>query len=94
MIIRGYTREAGVRNLERKIAAVCRKPLCALLTAKQSAKVTAKNLHKYLGKVIYLEDDVSLEAAAGICTGLAWTRVGGELLKVEVVPAKAKGILR
>ena len=94
MIIRGYTREAGVRNLERKIAAVCRKTALRIVNGEaKSAKVTAKNLHKYLGKVIYLEDDVSLEAAAGICTGLAWTRVGGELLKVEVVACKRKGHL-
>lgn len=94
MIIRGYTREAGVRNLERKIAAVCRKTALRIINGEaKSAKVTAKNLHKYLGKVIYLEDDVSLEAAAGICTGLAWTRVGGELLKVEVVACKGKGHL-
>lgn len=94
MIIRGYTREAGVRNLERKIAAVCRKTALRFVNGEaKSAKVTAKNLHKYLGKVIYLEDDVSLEAAAGICTGLAWTRVGGELLKVEVVACKGKGHL-
>lgn len=94
MIIRGYTREAGVRNLERKIAAVCRKTALRIVDGEaKSAKVTAKNLHKYLGKVIYLEDDVSLEAAAGICTGLAWTRVGGELLKVEVVACKGKGHL-
>lgn len=94
MIIRGYTREAGVRNLERKIAAVCRKTALRIVNGEaKSAKVTAKNLHKYLGKVIYLEDNVSLEAAAGICTGLAWTRVGGELLKVEVVACKGKGHL-
>lgn len=94
MIIRGYTREAGVRNLERKIAAVCRKTALRIVNGEaKSAKVTAKNLHKYLGKVIYLEDDVSLDAAAGICTGLAWTRVGGELLKVEVVACKGKGHL-
>ena len=94
MIIRGYTREAGVRNLERKIAAVCRKTALRIVNGEaKSAKVTAKNLHKYHGKVIYLEADVSLEAAAGICTGLAWTRVGGELLKVEVVACKGKGHL-
>ena len=94
MIIRGYTREAGVRNLERKIAAVSRKTALRIVNGEaKSAKVTARNLHKYLGKVIYLEDDVSLEAAAGICTGLAWTRVGGELLKVEVVACKGKGHL-
>lgn len=94
MIIRGYTREAGVRNLERKIAAVCRKTAHRIVNGEaKTAKVTAKNLHKYLGKIIYLEDDVSLEAAVGICTGLAWTRVGGELLKVEVVACKGKGHL-
>jgi ATP-dependent Lon protease len=82
-IIRDYTREAGVRNLERKIAGVCRKIAHKIVTAdSKSAKVTEKNLEKYLGPVIYLEDDVTIKSEVGICTGLAWTAVGGELLKV------------
>ena len=91
-IIRDYTREAGVRNLERKIAGVCRKIAHKIVTAdSKSAKVTEKNLEKYLGPVIYLEDDVTIKSEVGICTGLAWTAVGGELLKVEVLAYKGKG---
>ena len=91
-IIRDYTREAGVRNLARKIAGVCRKIAHKIVTAdSKSAKVTEKNLEKYLGPVIYLEDDVTIKSEVGICTGLAWTAVGGELLKVEVLAYKGKG---
>lgn len=91
-IIRDYTREAGVRNLERKIAAVCRKIAQKIVTSKaKGAKVTDKNIEKYLGPVIFLDDDITLSAAVGICTGLAWTSVGGELLKVEVLVYKGKG---
>ena len=93
-VIRDYNREAGVRNLERKIAGVCRKVAHKLVTgACKSAKVTDKNLEKFLGPVIYLEDDVSIGSEVGICTGLAWTAVGGELLKVEVLVLKGKGNL-
>jgi ATP-dependent Lon protease len=93
-VIRDYTREAGVRNLERKIAGVCRKVAHKLVTgACKSAKVTDKNLEKFLGPVIYLEDDVTIGSEVGICTGLAWTAVGGELLKVEVLVFKGKGSL-
>ena len=93
-IIRDYTREAGVRNLERKIAGVCRKIAHKIVTADcKSAKVTEKNLEKYLGPVIYLEDDITIKSEVGICTGLAWTAVGGELLKVEVLVYKGKGSL-
>ena len=93
-IIRDYTREAGVRNLERKIAGVCRKIAHKIVTgASKTAKVTEKNLEKYLGPVIYLEDDVTIKSEVGICTGLAWTAVGGELLKVEVLVYKGKGSL-
>lgn len=93
-IIREYTREAGVRNLERKIAGVCRKIAYRIVTGKgKTAKVTEKNLEKYLGKPIFIEDDISIDAAVGSCTGLAWTSVGGELLKVEVLVYKGKGSL-
>ena len=93
-IIRGYTREAGVRNLERKIAAICRKTALKIVSKEAAfARVTAKNLSKYLGKVIFLEDGKSIAGERGICTGLAWTQVGGELLKVEVLACPGKGNL-
>lgn len=91
-VIREYTREAGVRNLERKIAAICRKTAHRIVTKQvKSAKVTEKNLIKYLGPVIFLESDLTAKAEIGICTGLAWTSVGGELLKVEVLATNGKG---
>ena len=91
-VIREYTREAGVRNLERKIAAICRKTAHRIVTKQvKSAKVTEKNLMKYLGPVIFLESDLTAKAEIGICTGLAWTSVGGELLKVEVLATNGKG---
>ncbi len=93
-IIREYTREAGVRNLERKLAAVCRKIAYKIVNDEnKTARVTDKNLEKYLGPVLFLEDEISLESAVGICNGLAWTSVGGELLKVEVLRFKGKGTL-
>lgn len=91
-VIRDYTREAGVRNLERKIAAVCRKIAHRIVTKQaKTTKVTEKNLAKYLGPIIYLESDLTAKAEIGICTGLAWTSVGGELLKVEVLATNGKG---
>lgn len=91
-IIREYTREAGVRNLERKIAGVCRKIAHKIVTGKSAAaKISSANLEKYLGKPLILEDDISIASEIGCCTGLAWTSVGGELLKVEVLVYKGKG---
>lgn len=93
-VIRDYTREAGVRNLERKIAAICRKTAHRIVTKQvKTAKVTEKNLAKYLGPIIFLESDLTAKAEIGICTGLAWTSVGGELLKVEVLATQGKGSL-
>ncbi len=91
-IIRDYTREAGVRRLERQIAKLCRKVAYRIVTAKETdAKVTVKNLADYLGPCIYLESDMRAREEVGIVTGLAWTSVGGELLKVEVLAAEGKG---
>ena len=93
-VIHDYTREAGVRNLERKLAGVCRKIAYTIVQGKKkSAQVTEKNLEKYLGKVLFMDDDISLEPSVGTCNGLAWTSVGGELLKVEVLAFKGKGNL-
>lgn len=93
-VIHDYTREAGVRNLERKLAGICRKVAFKILKGKgKGAQVTEKNLEKYLGPVIYLDDDISLKSSVGVSNGLAWTSVGGELLKVEVLAFKGKGNL-
>lgn len=93
-VIHDYTREAGVRNLERKLAGICRKVAFKIVKGKsKGAQVTEKNLEKYLGPVIYLDDDISLKPSVGVANGLAWTSVGGELLKVEVLAFKGKGNL-
>lgn len=94
-IIRDYTREAGVRSLERKIAAVCRKAAHRLVTEKiKKIQVNANTLHNFLGPVIFLESDLTAKAETGVCTGLAWTSIGGELLKVEVAATGGKGVLQ
>ncbi len=93
-IIRDYTRESGVRNLERKIATICRKAARKIVeegVAKVS--VTPPHLKDYLGPAIFLEEDMRAKAEVGVCTGLAWTSVGGELLKIEVVVTEGKGKL-
>jgi ATP-dependent Lon protease len=91
-IIRRYTREAGVRNLEREIAKMSRKSVKELLTTKKkSIHVTLKNLEDYLGVQKYRYGEAELEDQVGVVTGLAWTEVGGELLTVEGVMMPGKG---
>ena len=93
-IIRDYTREAGVRNLERKIATVCRKAARKIVEEKvEKVSVTPSNLKDFLGPIIFLESDMRARSEVGVCTGLAWTSVGGELLKIEVVVCEGKGKL-
>lgn len=92
MLIHSYTREAGVRELERKIANLYRK--LAFKIAKGECKgalINEKNLEKLLGPVIYKDDDISVASEVGVVNGLAWTSIGGELLKVEVLVYKGKG---
>jgi len=94
-IVRYYTREAGVRNLEREIAKIGRKAVKELLLAKKDGKsvqVTPKNLEKYLGVRRFRYGKAEDENRIGQVTGLAWTEVGGELLTIEaaVVPGKGK----
>ena len=91
-IIRRYTREAGVRNLEREIAKMARKSVKELLTTKKkSIHVTLKNLEDYLGVQKFRYGEAELEDQVGVVTGLAWTEVGGELLTVEGVMMPGKG---
>jgi ATP-dependent Lon protease len=93
-IIREYTREAGVRNLEREIASVCRK-VARFFASKgnknKSVRVTAKNLPKYLGVPKYRYGALEQEDLVGLATGLAWTQVGGEILTTEVAIMPGKG---
>jgi ATP-dependent Lon protease len=92
-IIRYYTREAGVRSLEREISKICRKVVKQLLVKPELKKltVTAKNLDKYLGVRKFLYGMAEKENQVGQVTGLAWTEVGGELLTVEVAVMPGKG---
>lgn len=83
-IIQGYTRESGVRNLERKIGAVCRKSAKALLAGEKKILVNCRNLMQYLGKELARYDMKNAAAEIGICRGLAWTSVGGDTLQIEV----------
>jgi ATP-dependent Lon protease len=91
-IIRRYTREAGVRNLEREVATLARKSVKDLiLSKKKSVKITAKNLEEFLGVPRYRYGEAELEDLVGMVTGLAWTEVGGELLTIEGVMMPGKG---
>ncbi|MCK2097462.1 endopeptidase La [Thauera aromatica] len=92
-IVRYYTREAGVRSLEREISKVCRKVVKQLLLKSRSSKVVvnAKNLDKFLGVRKYSFGMAEKENQIGQVTGLAWTEVGGELLTVEAVQLPGKG---
>ncbi|MDX9700761.1 MAG: endopeptidase La, partial [Rhodocyclaceae bacterium] len=92
-ICRYYTREAGVRSLEREISKICRKVVKALVLKKRSSKVVvnAGNLEKYLGVRKYSFGMAEKENQVGQVTGLAWTEVGGELLTVESVVLPGKG---
>ena len=92
-ITRYYTREAGVRGMDREIARICRKVVKAQLTKKKDGKVqvTAKNLDKYLGVRRYSYGIAEKANQIGQVTGLAWTEVGGELLTVEAAKLPGKG---
>ncbi|HVX35622.1 MAG TPA: endopeptidase La [Hyphomicrobium sp.] len=91
-VIRRYTREAGVRSLEREIAKLARKAVKEILTSsKSSIVVTAENVHDFLGVPKYRYGEAELEDQVGIVTGLAWTEVGGELLTIEGVMRPGKG---
>ena len=94
-VIRRYTREAGVRNLERELATLARKAVRELVQAKgkkKTVKVTEKTLETFLGVPRYRYGEVELEDQVGVVTGLAWTEVGGELLTIEglMMPGKGK----
>lgn len=91
-IAENYTKEAGVRQMEREIGNICRKTAKELLTTdKKKISVTEKNLHKYLGKEKYKYQMVNPADEVGIVRGLAWTSVGGDTLQIEVNVMPGKG---
>ncbi|MBO5291850.1 MAG: endopeptidase La [Lachnospiraceae bacterium] len=91
-VITGYTKEAGVRNLERKIGTICRKAAREILQKnRQSIHVIASNLEKYLGKPRYSQERANETDEVGIVRGLAWTSVGGDTLQIEVNMMPGKG---
>ena len=93
-IISAYTREAGVRNLERKIGQICRKSARILMEEKKkSIKVLETNVSKFLGTEIFTREDEDLNEKIGIVRGLAWTSVGGDTLSIEVNIMSGKGKL-
>src|SRR5216684_2568723 len=93
-IVRHYTREAGVRNLEREIASICRKAAVEVVKTDRNShvKVSASSLSKYLGPPKFRYGTAETQPQIGVATGLAWTELGGELLTVEVtiVPGRGK----
>jgi ATP-dependent Lon protease len=92
MLIRRYTREAGVRNLEREISTLARKAVKDLMTSKKkSIAVTEKVLEDYLGVPKFRYGEIETEDQTGVVTGLAWTDAGGELLTIEGVMMPGKG---
>ncbi|MEJ2085272.1 MAG: magnesium chelatase domain-containing protein, partial [Acidobacteriota bacterium] len=96
-IIESYTREAGVRNLEREIAKVCRKVARRIVEGgkSQEIEVSSETVHEFLGKIKFHPRRKNEESEVGVATGLAWTEAGGELLETEVglMPGKGKLIL-
>ncbi|HZE19088.1 MAG TPA: endopeptidase La, partial [Candidatus Angelobacter sp.] len=94
-VINAYTREAGVRSLEREIAAICRKVARKKATVKKarSFRVVEKQISKYLGVPKYLDSQIEKRSRLGVATGLAWTEAGGDLLNIEVSILAGTGVL-
>jgi ATP-dependent Lon protease len=94
-VIRHYTKEAGVRNLEREIASICRKVAVEVVRKDRNAhiQIGSKSLHKYLGAIKFRYGKAETEVKVGVTTGLAWTELGGELLATEVTIMPGKGQL-
>lgn len=93
-IIREYTREAGVRNLERNVANICRKVAKAIVEGKEEiANVSDENIHEYLGAAKFHYGTAEEKDEAGVAMGLAWTEAGGDILSIEATVMKGKGNL-
>ena len=94
-LVRTYTREAGVRNLEREIANLARKSVKEIVTGKaKRVAITRKNLEKYAGVKRFRYGEAESEDMVGVVTGLAWTEVGGEILTIESVMVPGKGVVK
>ena len=94
-LVRSYTREAGVRNLEREIATLARKAVTEIVTGKaKSVAITKDNLEKYAGVKRFRHGETETEDMVGVVTGLAWTEVGGEILTIESVMVPGKGNIK
>ena len=92
LIINSYTREAGLRNLEREIAAVCRGVAAKIASEEaQSIAIKVVNISKYLGPVRFTSETKARISVPGVVTGLAWTQAGGEILFIEAISMKGKG---
>lgn len=92
MLIEKYTREAGVRNLRRKIAQILRKVAKNILQSPQDKiQITSRNLHEFLDKIVFEFENAGKSAEVGLVNGLAWTSVGGDVLKIEALKIKGKG---
>ena len=93
-IIRNYTREAGVRNLEKEISKVCRKVVKTIETSKKKSVVLNEELlSKFLGFIKFRSSEIEKKNLVGVTNGLAWTEVGGEILSIEVILSLGKGKL-
>ncbi|MCX7917615.1 MAG: endopeptidase La [bacterium] len=94
-IIKNYTREAGVRNLEREIANICRKITKTIVETKKEGPylITVKNIEKYIGPEKFSSFEIEKENKVGVATGMAWTEYGGEIIFTEVLTMKGKGEL-
>ena len=92
-LIRGYTREAGVRNIEREITSICRKVVKKVVSKGKSheEKVNTKNIEKYLGIPRFRRKEIDKKDEVGVAIGMAWTEFGGELLTFEVTKVHGKG---
>jgi ATP-dependent Lon protease len=94
-IIESYTREAGLRNLEREIGAICRKVAVAVAKGKtRRYRITGASVEKMLGAVRHFADELLKKDEVGVATGLAWTSTGGDVLFVEALAVRGKGGLR
>ncbi|MCD8554260.1 endopeptidase La [Seleniivibrio sp.] len=95
-VIRGYTKEAGVRNLEREIASIIRKAAKKIVENPElkAVKVNEKNLDKYLGKMKFRSEAIPAPVETGVATGLAWTPYGGDILQIEVAIYRGNGKLQ
>ena len=94
-VIRQYTREAGVRDMERRLAEICRKTAREVVEKGRAIKIeiTLKNIHKYLGPAKYLDSEANKHDEIGVATGLAWTEAGGDIMNIETALVKGKGNL-